>query len=218
MFVLGDERDIVRLRTNIRCEQVYMYRLRLPPQDLRRRLLDYAMRIEILAAQPDWYNSVTSNCTTNLFYDRHANVPWWLKPNIFLNGFSALAMYRLGFLDKSLPYRELQARCAIRERALAAGDAADFSQQIRAARDAVALIGLSPNQRPTPICRSRTAWRGRSIATLAASRTTGPRRKNSRAGRPSARLTPGLFSRSYFFSANWLATRIVWQIWRTVSL
>ena len=85
----------------------------------------------MLAAQPAWYNSVTSNCTTNLFYERHANVPWWLKPNIFLNGLSARAMYRLGFLDNSLPYRELQARCAIGERALAAGDAADFSQQIR---------------------------------------------------------------------------------------
>jgi hypothetical protein len=67
MFVLGEERDIVRLRTNIRREQVYMYRLRLPPQDLRRRLLDYVRRIEILADQPAWYNSVTSNCTTNLF-------------------------------------------------------------------------------------------------------------------------------------------------------
>jgi hypothetical protein len=132
MFVLGDERDIVRLRTNIRREQVYMYRLRLPPQDLRRRLLDFVTRIEMLAAQPNWYNSVTSNCTTNLFYNRRANVPWWLKPNIFLNGLSARAMYRLGFLDNSLPYRELQARCAIRDRALAAGDAADFSQQIRA--------------------------------------------------------------------------------------
>ena len=37
-FVLGDERDIVRLRTNIRHEQVYMYRVRLAPQQLRRLL------------------------------------------------------------------------------------------------------------------------------------------------------------------------------------
>ena len=131
-FVLGDERDIVRLRTNIRREQVYMYRVRLGPQQLRRLVLDYVTRIETLAAQPAWYNSVASNCTTNLFYHNRVPVPWWLKPNIFLNGLSARAMYRLGFLDNSLPYRELQARCAIRERALAAGDAADFSQQIRA--------------------------------------------------------------------------------------
>ena len=126
MFVLGDERDIVRLRTNIRRERVYMYRLRMPPQNLRRLLLDYVRRVEMLAAQPHWYNSVTSNCTTNLFYQGHAPVPWWMTPDIFLNGLSARAMYRLGFLDKSLRYQDLQARCAIRERALAAGDSGKY--------------------------------------------------------------------------------------------
>ncbi len=131
MFVLGDERDIVRLRTNIRRERVYMYRLRMPPQNLRRLLLDYIRRIEMLATQPAWYNSVTSNCTTNLFYRGQANVPWWMKTGIFLNGFSARTMYRLGFLSDSLPFKELQGCCAISERALAAGDADDFSQQIR---------------------------------------------------------------------------------------
>jgi hypothetical protein len=131
MFVLGDERDIVRLRTNIRREQVYMYRVRLTPQNLKRLLLDYIDRIEKLAVRPDWYHSIRSNCTTNLFYNRHAEVPWWMKPNIFLNGLSARAMYRLGFLDNSVQFHELQSRCAIRERAIAAGDAEDFSQQIR---------------------------------------------------------------------------------------
>jgi len=135
MFVLGDERDILRLRTNIRRERVYMYRLRLPQANLRRLFLDYIRRVEALAAQPAWYNSVTSNCTTNLFYQGHANVPWWLKPGILLNGFSARTMYRLGVLNDRLPFKELQARSAIRERALAAGDAADFSQRIRAESD-----------------------------------------------------------------------------------
>jgi hypothetical protein len=132
MFVLGDERDIVRLRTNIRRQRVYMYRLHLPLQNLRRLLLDYISRVEALATAPAWYNSVTSNCTTNLFYRGHASVPWWMKPGIFLNGFSARTMYRLGFLSDNLPFRELQASCDIRERAIAAGDAADFSQRIRA--------------------------------------------------------------------------------------
>ena len=68
MFVLGDERDIVRLRTNIRQERVYLYRLRLSPQNLRRLFLDYVRRVELLAGQAEWYNSITSNCTTNLFY------------------------------------------------------------------------------------------------------------------------------------------------------
>ena len=42
IFILGDERDIVRLRTNIRRDRVYMYRLRLPPEHLRRLLLTAA--------------------------------------------------------------------------------------------------------------------------------------------------------------------------------
>jgi hypothetical protein len=132
LFVLGDERDIIRLRTNIRGDRVYMYRLRLPPEHLRRLLLDYASRVEMLATRPAWYNTVTSNCTTNLFYRGHTPVPWWMKLGIFLNGFSARTMYRLGYLSDSLPFKELQSRSNIREQALAASDAADFSQQIRA--------------------------------------------------------------------------------------
>jgi len=132
IFVLGDERDIIRLRTNIRRDRVYMYRLRLPPEHLRRLLVDYVSRLERLAAQPAWYNSVSSNCTTNLFYEGHPHAPWWLKSGIFLNGYSASTLYRLGYLSDSLPFKELQARSQIRERALAAGDGADFSQKIRA--------------------------------------------------------------------------------------
>ena len=131
IFVLGDERDIIRLRTNIRRDRVYMYRLRLPSEHLRRLLLDYVSRVERLAAEPAWYNSLSSNCTTNLFYQGRARAPWWMKLGIFLNGYSARTMYRLGYLSNSLPFKELQTRSDIRERALAAGDAEDFSQQIR---------------------------------------------------------------------------------------
>jgi hypothetical protein len=108
-----------------------MYRVQLTPEHLHRLLHDYINRIERLASQPEWYNSITSNCTTNLFYQRHANVPWWLMPQIFLNGLSARVMYKRGYLDNQLPFEELQRRCGISERALAAGDAADFSRRIR---------------------------------------------------------------------------------------
>jgi hypothetical protein len=131
IFVIGDERDIIQLRTNIRRERVYLYRVRMPREEVRQLLLDYVARTAKLEERPEWYNSIISNCTTNLFYHGRNRVPWWLTPHIFLNGFSARAMYLRGFLDNSLTYKELQARCAIRERALAAGDAADFSEQIR---------------------------------------------------------------------------------------
>lgn len=131
MFVVGDERDIVWVRTNVRRERVYMYRIHMPRENLRRLLLDYLDRAEKLVTTPAWYNSVTSNCTTNLVYHRYSKAPWWTRPHIFLNGLSARAMYRLGLLDTSIPFSELQSRCAIRERALTAGDSPDFSRQIR---------------------------------------------------------------------------------------
>jgi hypothetical protein len=131
IFVLGDERDIIRLRTNIRRERVFLYRVRMPRQEIRQLLVDYLARASKLAERPEWYNSITSNCTTNLLYHGRHRVPWWLRPHIFLNGLSARAMYLRGFLDNGLPFKELQSRSDIRERALAAGDAANFSQQIR---------------------------------------------------------------------------------------
>ncbi len=69
--------------------------------------------------------------TTKLFYHGRNRVLWWLTPHVLLNGLSARAMDLSGFLDSGLPFKELQARSDIRERALAAGDTASFSQQIR---------------------------------------------------------------------------------------
>jgi hypothetical protein len=131
IFVLGDQRDIIRLRTNIRRERVYLYRVRMLRQEVRQLLVDYLARVARLEERPEWYNSIVSNCTTNLFYHGRNRVPWWLLPEIFLNGLSARALYLRGFLDRSVPFGELQSRSEIRERALAAGDTANFSQQIR---------------------------------------------------------------------------------------
>jgi hypothetical protein len=131
IFVLGDERDTIGLGTNICRERVYLYRVRMPPAEVRRLLVGYLAHAAKLEERPEWYNSITSNCTTNLFYHRGHRVPWWLRPHIFLNELSARAMYVRGFLDNGLPFAELQSRSEILGRALAAGDAADFSEQIR---------------------------------------------------------------------------------------
>ena len=132
MYVMGDERDIVRVRSNIRHERVYMYRVCLPVERVRVLFVDYLERAEAIARRPEWYNSITSNCTTNLFYHEHGLIRRRLRPGIFFNGLSARTLYKLGGLASELPFPELQARSAIHELALAAGDSADFSRQIRA--------------------------------------------------------------------------------------
>src|SRR5882672_580227 len=63
-YVIGDERDLVRLRTNYRGEQVYLYRLNTDLAVVRLVFLDYLKQVNRLKDRPEWYNAVTANCTT----------------------------------------------------------------------------------------------------------------------------------------------------------
>lgn len=65
-FVLADERDVVRLRTNYRSENVYLYRLDVPPEGARLLLGAYLDVINGLRERPEWYNALTHNCTTTI--------------------------------------------------------------------------------------------------------------------------------------------------------
>ncbi len=130
-YVVADERDLVRLRTNHRGEDVYLYRLKTPLEDTRDVLLDYLEEINRLAREPKWYNAATNNCTTTI--RRHVqNVdrqnPWdW---RILVNGRIDELGYERGTVDTSLPFDELRRRSAITEKARSA-NAAEFSERIR---------------------------------------------------------------------------------------
>src|SRR5262249_39636644 len=72
IYVVGDERDIVRSRTNVRNEEVYLYRIRTSPEGARRLFLVYLERINELAERPEWYHLLKNSCTVNIV--RYANV------------------------------------------------------------------------------------------------------------------------------------------------
>jgi hypothetical protein len=71
IYVVGDERDIVRVRTNYRHEAVYLYRLNTSPEHARRLLLVYLARINELADRQEYYHLLTNSCTINIV--RYAN-------------------------------------------------------------------------------------------------------------------------------------------------
>ena len=64
IYVVADERDVVRLRTNYRGEEVYLYRLRESPEIARPMFLEYLRHVNRLRDRPEWYNALTHNCTT----------------------------------------------------------------------------------------------------------------------------------------------------------
>jgi hypothetical protein len=137
IYIAADESDVLKLRTNFRTgEDVYLYRMRVKTAgQLRDAFLDYLHRMNSLHDHPEWYNALTDNCMTSGFRimrkhaaEGRADLHW----SIIANGYAAQHAYETGALDTSLPFDELKRRSRIDDRAKAAGNAPDFSAQIRA--------------------------------------------------------------------------------------
>ena len=131
-YVVADERDVIRVRTNYRGEDVYLYRLRASPERARALLLDYLDEVNRLAIEPTWYNALTQNCTTTI--RRHVQHvapgnPWnW---RILVNGRIDELGYLRETIDTSLSFDELRRRSAITDKAKAAYGDPNFSKRIR---------------------------------------------------------------------------------------
>lgn len=141
-YVVADERDVVRLRTNYRQgETVYLYRIRGDKELFREVFLDYFRSINQLKDTPAWYNALLSNCTSVL---RGHTRPYFRKVlwdwRLLANGYADEMAYEKGMLDTSLPFTELKRRSIINPAAKAADRNPDFSLRIRAG-----LPGMDPS-------------------------------------------------------------------------
>jgi hypothetical protein len=133
VYIVGDERDLVRVRTNYRTgEDVYLYRTTLPLEDVRERFLEYIRSMNELHVHPRWYNAITANCTTSIRSQRSiaARSPWDLR--ILLNGRIDEMFYERGMLvADGLTFPELRRRALINAAAKAADQDPEFSRRIR---------------------------------------------------------------------------------------
>jgi hypothetical protein len=133
IYVVGDERDVVRVRTNFRGEDVYLYRIQASPENARHLFLIYLDRINELADRAEFYQLLSNSCTINIVrYARNLGKLREFDIRFWLNGFADRGLYRAGLLNPSLPFAELRRRSRINYAAQAADNAPDFSQRIRA--------------------------------------------------------------------------------------
>lgn len=133
-YVVGDERDLIGQRTTYRDppEDVYLYRMTAPREDIRRLFLQYMTKINELHERPEFYNTATTNCTTNIMthvrgFQEQVPMSW----KVLLSGYFPDLAYERERLDQSLPFDALRRQSRINERARAADGAADFSRRIR---------------------------------------------------------------------------------------
>jgi hypothetical protein len=134
IYLVGDERDLVQVRTNYRHEDIYLYRTVVKPARARAIFLDYLRRLNALQENPEFYNALTSNCTTNVRVHTAATAvdkpsPWdW---RILINGFADQMLYERGDLVGQVTFADLKKQALINEKAKASDHDPQFSQRIR---------------------------------------------------------------------------------------
>jgi hypothetical protein len=129
-FIAADERDVVGVRTNVRDEDVRIYRLRMPPPQARALLLEYVSEANELERTPRFYNSLTTNCTTQIFRMVRALRPGLpLDYRLLLTGYVPDYVYDLGGLDTRVPFQVLRDRSHLRGKSDSIDP--DFSRKIR---------------------------------------------------------------------------------------
>ena len=131
-IIAADERDVIRVRTNVRGEDDYLYRIQMPVSAMRSLFVAYIDEANDLVQTPRFYNTVTANCAT-LAYHMMKHIVGYLPWNysLLLTGYLPEYVYRIGGLTSGYSFEELRARGRITERAKAADRSQSFSTDIR---------------------------------------------------------------------------------------
>ena len=133
MYVVADEKDAVKLRSNFRKDKVYIYPAKTKKVKIRALFLDMINEINDLKDKPKFYNTLTSTCTTNIM--KHINsitpdrVPFSYK--VLLPGYADELAFDLDLIDTDLTLEEAREVFLINERAEKYADSENFSEMIR---------------------------------------------------------------------------------------
>lgn len=131
-LVAADERDILRVRTNARGEDMHLYRVMMPKAAMRSLFLAYLAEAESLKRQPQFYNTLTANCTTIVFEMVRRIVPGLpLDYRLLASGYLDRYLFDVKGLVPGLSFQQLRMGGHVTARARAVNEDADFSHAIR---------------------------------------------------------------------------------------
>ena len=133
-YVFADERDVIGRRAIYDKNDVYVYHAKATAEQARAMFVDMCNRANKLAVDPEYYNTITNNCTTNLV--RHVNhvanyekVP--LNFSVLFPGYSDRLAYQLGLIASDKPFDATKEAARVNEAAFVYRDDPNFSRMIR---------------------------------------------------------------------------------------
>ncbi|MBT4916946.1 DUF4105 domain-containing protein [Candidatus Peregrinibacteria bacterium] len=136
MYVIADEKDVIKLRTNFRKDDTYLYPIKASKEKIQKLFLDMIIRANELKDNPEFYNTITSTCTTNIVdhVNKITDNPIGFSYKILLPGFSDEIALENGLIDTDLSLEQAREKYQINELAEQHADAPDFSIKIRSGR------------------------------------------------------------------------------------
>lgn len=143
-IIAADERDSIRLRTNIRGENVRLYRINIPKPAMRSLFMAYVDEANSLSETPRFYNTLMTDytdITTEVVSRIVPEVP--LDYRLWFSATLAASIVDLNGFMPGFTLDELRNGGAITARAQAADTSPDFSRRIRAD-----IPGIPPLIRP----------------------------------------------------------------------
>jgi hypothetical protein len=133
MYVVADERDLLGLRVNVRENPVYLFPIKAEPEHIRTLFVAMLERANQLRERPEFYNTLTNNCTTNIV--RHLeqvserDVPFDLR--VLFPGYSDELAFELGLINFDGSPEEARPHCLLQGPTKASDDEPDWSAAIR---------------------------------------------------------------------------------------
>ncbi|MBU4271726.1 MAG: DUF4105 domain-containing protein [Planctomycetes bacterium] len=133
MYVVAGERDLIQKRVACDLCDVYLYRSTATKEQARKLLADVMRRVNKLYEEPEFYDTLTNNCTTNI--RNHINnlrsdrVPYDYR--VLLPGYSDRLAFDLGLIERHGSYQETRLRARVNYQAYLHRDDSAFSRAIR---------------------------------------------------------------------------------------
>jgi hypothetical protein len=133
MWVVGTEQDLIRLRTDVRKVDVYLYTAKITPAQAQKVFLAAVGRVNEIARTPEFYQVFNNNCTTNIVDMLNELRPGTIPADIrvVLPGHSDRLAYELGLLATEGPFEQIKQASRINPQAQIHSNSPNFSAAIR---------------------------------------------------------------------------------------
>jgi len=132
IMVAGSERDIIGLRSHLRQERVYLYRIDVPKASIERLVRELIGRMIEIYAAPEFYHTVTDNCAVAIwrYSERLSAFQRYTNPKLLLPGYSDEVALDLGLIAGDGPIESLRQAARV-DQGEAGLDDPEFSAKIR---------------------------------------------------------------------------------------